>query len=72
MTPGEVSNSVFVASKMDVQNDAFWTRAALGVADLAGAMTARQLTETCWGFGAAKWHDDAWHSLVPPAMFVDL
>lgn len=59
MTPGEVSNSVFVASKMDVQNDAFWTRAALGVADLAGAMTARQLTETCWGFGAAKWHDDA-------------
>eukprot|EP00435_Cladocopium_sp_Y103_P017269 s1193_g4.t1 len=59
MTPGEVANSVFVASKMDVQNDAFWTRAALGVADVAGAMTARQLTETCWGFGAAKWHDDA-------------
>ena len=59
MSPGEVSHTVFFASKMDVENEAFWKRASLAVGDLAGAMTCRQLTEACWAFGASKWHDAA-------------
>ena len=59
MTPGEASNAIFLASKMDIQNDQFWRRAALGAADLCGALTGRQLAELLWGFGKAQWHDDA-------------
>ena len=59
MTPGEVSQNVFIASKMDVENETFWKRASLAMGDVASAMTARQLTQACWAFGASSWHDEA-------------
>ena len=39
MTPGEVSDTVFSASKMGVDATAFWTRASLSTGDLASAQS---------------------------------
>ncbi|CAE7874480.1 hypothetical protein AK812_SmicGene31112 [Symbiodinium microadriaticum] len=68
MTPGEVSDTVFSASKMGVEATAFWTRASLSTGDLASAMTARQLATACYAFGAVKWHDEDMVRSIAPSV----
>eukprot|EP00439_Symbiodinium_sp_Y106_P060798 s87_g9.t1 len=68
MTPGEVSDTVFSASKMGVDATAFWTRASLSTGDLASAMTARQLATACYAFGAVKWHDEDMVRSIAPSV----
>ncbi|CAJ1370853.1 unnamed protein product, partial [Effrenium voratum] len=63
MTAGEVSETLFLASKMSLENPDFWSRGSLALQDLASAMTPRQLTAACWAFGAVRWHDPAFSQL---------
>lgn len=59
MTPSEVSRSLFVAAKMEVMNEGFWSRGALALRDLSTAMTGRQLSQALWAMGFMKWQDEA-------------
>lgn len=57
MSPILVAETVFNASKLSVQNDLFWQRAAYAVSDVVKSLNNKHLTSVCHAFGAVAWRD---------------